>query len=113
MLFGIHCVFPPPSVTGHEGEDPIALKKLLQWEGMFQPIKEVLGWEFNGQNFTISLPSNKRDKIIRRIDDILRHKTTPHKPLEKLQGNLVHASLGLPAGRGLLSSVYTAVAKKK
>ena len=113
MLHGIHCIFPPPSVTGHSGEDPIAMKKLLQLEGMFQPIKEVLGWEFNGLDFTITLPQKKRDKIISRLEMILQHRTSLHKPLEKLQGNLVHAALGLPAGKGLLSPLYAAVAKKK
>ena len=40
MLHRIHCIFPPPSVTHHPGEDPIAMKKLLQKEGMFQHVKE-------------------------------------------------------------------------
>ena len=48
MLHGINCLFPPPSVTGHSGEDPIAQKKLQQLEGMFQYKKEVLGWDFDG-----------------------------------------------------------------
>jgi hypothetical protein len=27
ILHGIHSVFPPPDVTGHDGEDPVSLKK--------------------------------------------------------------------------------------
>ena len=35
MLHAIHAVFPPPEATGHAGEDPIALKKLWQGDGMW------------------------------------------------------------------------------
>ena len=28
ILHGIHSVFPPPTVTGHEGGDPVSIKKL-------------------------------------------------------------------------------------
>ena len=111
MLHGIHSVFPPPSVTGHSGEDPIAMKKLLELEGMFQHKKEVLGWEFDGKYFTISLPKKKEDKILAMISNILKHRYATHKELEKLQGKLVHASLGIPGGKGLLSPLYSAVAK--
>ena len=48
MIHGIHSIFPPPSVTGHSGGDPVSMKKLLQDEGMFDHNKEILGWNFNG-----------------------------------------------------------------
>ena len=28
ILHGIHSVFPPPTVTGHEDGDPVSIKKL-------------------------------------------------------------------------------------
>ena len=113
MLHGIHCIFPPPSVTNHPGEDPIAMKKLLQLEGMFQHTKEILGWKFNGKEYTITLPMTKANKILSKLEEMLKQKYTLFKPLEKMQGKLVHASLGLPGGKGLLAPIYTAVAKKK
>jgi hypothetical protein len=37
ILHGTHSVFPPPSVTGHDGKDPVSLKKLPPtrnyWDG--------------------------------------------------------------------------------
>jgi hypothetical protein len=48
ILHGIHSVFPPPAVTGHAGEDPVALKKLKQGDGLFAMRKEILGWIFDG-----------------------------------------------------------------
>ena len=44
MLHGIHEIFPPPAVTGHNGFDPIVEAKLRKGEGMWDITKEVLGW---------------------------------------------------------------------
>ena len=35
VLHGIHSVFPPPKVTGHNGEDPVSIKKILKGEGVW------------------------------------------------------------------------------
>jgi hypothetical protein len=35
VLHGIHSVFPPPSITGHAGEDPVSIKKLQQGDGLW------------------------------------------------------------------------------
>ena len=35
ILHGIHSIFPPPSVTGGTEEDPVALKKLCQGDGLW------------------------------------------------------------------------------
>ena len=35
ILHGIHSIFPPPSVTGSTEEDPVALKKLHQGDGLW------------------------------------------------------------------------------
>ena len=59
MLHGIHSIFPPTSITGHNGEDPIAQKKLKAGEGIWQEEKEVLGWIIHGGKYTISLPEKK------------------------------------------------------
>ncbi len=60
MLHGIHTVFPPPSFTGHHvGGDPISEKKLKKLEGLWEQVKEVLGWMLDGANYTIELPEAK------------------------------------------------------
>jgi hypothetical protein len=48
MLHAIHSVFPPMAVTRHNGEDPIALKKLLAGDGIWDIQKDILGWVFDG-----------------------------------------------------------------
>ena len=48
LLHAIHDVFPPPSVTGHSGGDPVSEKKLLKKEGEWDVRKEIIGWVFDG-----------------------------------------------------------------
>ena len=113
MLHGIHSIFPPPQVSGHQGEDPISNKKLLQHEGLFHTEKEILGWMLNGKDYTITLPSNKVVKITNDINKLLKSKVVPSNHLEKLQGKLIHASLGIPSGRGLMSPLYATYLQAK
>jgi hypothetical protein len=63
LLHGIHCIFPPPSVSGHNGGDPLSEKKMQQGDGQWSHTKEILGWIFNGSDYTIELPPNKAKKI--------------------------------------------------
>ena len=66
MMHGIHSIYPPPSVTGHTGGDPISEKKLKQLEGLWEHVKEILGWILNGANYTIRLPEKKVEKSRQR-----------------------------------------------
>ena len=61
MLLGVHSVFPPPLITGHQGKDLISQKKLQQEEGRWATTKEILSWLVDGTNFTIQLtPENAK-----------------------------------------------------
>jgi hypothetical protein len=109
ILHGIHSVFPPPSVTGHDGEDPVSQKKLEQGDSHWATRKEILGWIFDGQNRTIELPTDKVNKITAELHSITRKAAVPTKDFEKLRGKLRHACIGLPAGNGLMSPIDAAL----
>jgi hypothetical protein len=109
MLHGIHSVFPPPSVTGHVGEDPVSLKKLEQGDGRWATRKEILGWTFDGVNRTIELPPDKVAKIRSELHAITRKAAVPRKEFEKLRGKLRHACIGIPAGKGLMGPIDAAL----
>lgn len=113
MMHGIHAIFPPPSVTGHSGGDPISEKKLKQLDGLFTTRKEILGWIFDGEAFTMELPEGKADAINKQIRSMLKHKKVPLKLFQQVAGKIQHASLGLPGGRGLFSPIHQAMSTEQ
>ena len=56
MMHGIYAIFPPPEVTGHNGFDTTAEKKMGDGDGIWDFYKEILGWELDGIQYTIQLP---------------------------------------------------------
>lgn len=111
MLHGIHSIFPPPSITGHQGEDPISQKKLHEGEGTWSYQKEILGWLVDGANFTIQLMPSKCEKILLQIKSALKLQYVPILTFQELAGKLQHASFGIPGGKGLFSPIYLALKK--
>jgi hypothetical protein len=100
-------VFPPPTATGHDGEDPISLKKLItEGEGIWDTVKEILGWIFNGLERTIQLPPRKVASLRETIKTALRSGHIEFKAFESLIGKCQHACLGIPGGRSLLPPLY-------
>jgi hypothetical protein len=88
MLHAIHSVFPPPTITGHTGEDPISIKKLKQGDGLWAVRKEILGWVFDGARRCIELPMVKRERITSEIQRAICRDAIPRKQFEKLWGRL-------------------------
>jgi hypothetical protein len=111
LLHAIHQVFPPPMATGHNSEDPISHKKLvLEGEGIWSTVKEILGWVFNGLERTIQLPTAKITYIRESIRHVLRTGRIEFKKFESMIGRLQHACMGIPGGRSLLPPLYRALA---
>jgi len=110
ILHGIHAIFPPPAITGHAGGDPISEKKLKLGDGTWAIQKEILGWMFDGLNRTMRLPPEKVIKVTTTITSITRSHFIQYKALERLHGQLQHAAIGIPTGKGLLSPVIATLA---
>ena len=108
-LHGVHSIFPPPHISNHSGEDPISVKKLSNGDGVFAFQKEILGWIFDGINYTIFLPPNKTTKIISTIKSTVKKHQISLTKFQQLIGKLMHASIGLPMGKSLLSPAYAAM----
>ena len=109
MIHGIHSIFPPPEISKHNGEDPISESKIAKGEGLWSTEKEVLGWIFNGSNYTIRLPEKKVKDIILQIRKMLQKKRPSLNRYQRLAGKLQHASYGLPGGRGFFSPIQMAM----
>ena len=109
MIHGIHSIFPPPDISGHNGADPVSEKKLEKGEGTWSHTKEVLGWILNGKDFTMQLPPQKCKAIRLLTRKILKKKRISLKKFQSLAGKLQHASLGIPGGEGLFSPIQMAM----
>ena len=103
MLHGIHTIYPPPSVTKHLGEDPVANRKLKKEDSLWLHVKGILGWIFDGAAYTIQLPQDKCKRILKQIKKVLKYKAIPLKPFQEILGKLQHASFRIPGGSGLSS----------
>ena len=63
LMMGIHGVFPPDA----KDEDyPISLRKILKKEGAWSMVKDVFGFEFDGNpgEHTIWIIEQRRDDIL-------------------------------------------------
>ena len=112
VLHGIHTVFPPPGPSEDPDDEPISVKKLKQGDGLWSTKKEILGWLFDGVSRCLSLPDEKVKTITATLTQLTRKKTVRFGELEKVNGKLMHATIGIPNGRGLLSPIIATIMKK-
>lgn len=110
MLHGVHSIFTPPHISNHDGGDPISEKKMNQGDGTWNTTKEILGWEFDGAEYTIKLPNQKCNEIIKMIRKLIKQKRASLNKFQKMAGKLQHASFGLPGGTSLFSPIQRAMA---
>jgi hypothetical protein len=115
VMCAIHDIFPPDDVNAN---DPISFKKLLQKEGSWDIIKEILGFVFDGAEKTLWLSDGKRDALIATIKAWLRSSRKnarfgiPFQEFRSVIYKVRHAFTAIPAGRGLLSPFYGILGKE-
>jgi hypothetical protein len=106
LMHGIHSVFSPPALTGHNGGDPISVKKLLAGDGVWAVRKEILGWIFDGLVCTIELPPDKIDKILSLLTTSIQKGHLARTAFRSLLGKLQNAALAVPVGRSILTPLH-------
>ena len=95
----IYSVFPPPKVSGHNGQDPISKKKLDSGKGQWAVIKEVLGQMVYGATRCIELARDKQSLIDAELHKIVRMtKGVSFKRIKKMTGKIRHAAIAVPTG---------------
>ena len=111
LLHAIHDVFPEHLHT--PDDQPASMKKILKGEGQWSPIKEILGWIFDGINKTVQLPPEKIDAILATMNAMLRSTTgVKFQDFQKLTGKLHHASIGIPTGKSLMTQFNRQLARE-
>jgi len=113
ILHAIHRIFPPATITNNPNDEPIALKKLNQGDGLWSHNKEILGWLFDGITRTISLPAEKIKSLTQELRSLTRRPKARIRDLQRIQGRLIHAAIGIPNGKGLLSPIVALVTKHR
>ena len=108
-LHGIHDVFPPAKL---EDEDPNSAKKLRKGDGAWALEKDLLGFDFNGDDRSIMVGNDKRILLEATLKSWLRTAKRrgkssaariPFVEFRKVINQLRHASISIPSGKGLLS----------
>jgi len=102
---------PPQSITNHPNDELIALKKLAAEDGLWTTRKEILGWIFDSMACTITLPPEKIVSLQKDIHSLTRRKQVQVRELQRIQGCLIHATYGIPNGKGLISPIVSMTAK--
>jgi hypothetical protein len=114
LLHGIHDVFPADS---DDSNDPTSLKKLLKKEGQWDLLKEILGFDFDGEAKTMQLDEKKREFLLAVLTKWIRtaqHKSggIEFKEFESVIAKVRHAFMCIPEGRGLLTPMNKLLRKK-
>ena len=99
-LHGINIVFP----------DGTSIKKLKK-EGAWETRKETLGWILDCVARTMELPAKKIEVIRQGITQSLRNGYVTHKDLQRLNGKIRHAALGMPWANGLFAPINKALGR--
>jgi hypothetical protein len=116
VMMGIHDVFPPATC---EDDDPNSVKKLKAGDGAWGHGKEVLGFDFDGEERTIILNKKRTDElmsILKQWARLAKKKKkcgavrVPFDEFRTIINRLRHAAICVPTGRALLSECNTAAA---
>jgi hypothetical protein len=115
VMCAIHEIFPPSDTPE---DDPISFKKLVQQEGSWDTIKEILGFCFNGSDKTMWVNNGKRDALISTMKGWLRATSKnatfgiPFRDFRSTLYKVRYAFLSIPAGKGLMSPFYSILGKE-
>ena len=77
--------------------------------GIWDIYKEILGWDFNGVDYTIQLPEKKCAEFCTLMRKFKKKKRVALNQFQKLAGKLQHASLAILSCRSLFTSLDMAM----
>ena len=111
---GMHDVLPPDK---DDENDPLSLKKLKKKEGELALFKEMLGFDFDGDEKTMQLESKKREFLLAVLHKWIRTasgKTAgiDFDEFESVVAKVRHGFMCIPGGKGLLTPCNRVIAKR-
>eukprot|EP00956_Cyclotella_meneghiniana_P002764 scaffold3249_cov37-Cyclotella_meneghiniana.AAC.3 len=114
VMNGIHDVFKEEKKPE---DDPISLKKLKKDEGQYALLKDMLGFEFDGEEKTMILEEAKRGLLLMVLHKWIRTASRKTAGIEFTEFESViykirHCFRSIPAGKGLLTPCNRVIAKR-
>eukprot|EP00956_Cyclotella_meneghiniana_P003235 scaffold3946_cov41-Cyclotella_meneghiniana.AAC.2 len=111
VMNGIHDVFLEEKKPEN---DPILLKKLKKDEGQYALLKDMLGFEFDGEEKTMILEEAKRGLLLHKWIRTASRKTAgiEFTEFESVIYKIRHCFRSIPAGKGLLTPCNRVIAKR-
>jgi hypothetical protein len=114
IMHGVHEVFP---AEDDKDEDPIAHKKLKKGDGRWMLRKDLLGFDFDGEQHTIAVNEERRAVLVTTLKGWTRasrdaHCGVPFDEFRSTMEKVRHAFTAIPAGRGLLSPYNKVLSKE-
>ncbi|MCH2242754.1 MAG: hypothetical protein MK041_12705 [Aquabacterium sp.] len=98
-----HAVFRPVSDKETVKRNNTVQQTKYNIEGYPRETNTILGWVVNTRSFRIFLSTDKAQRWIQDIEDLLQQKSVSTKELESCIGRLNHAGFIIPVGRYFLS----------
>jgi hypothetical protein len=107
ILHAIDRVFRPLEANEPKvRQEPVSIDKLRKGDGNLSTTKEILGWELNTLNMTISLKPRRLQRLRQILQDLPRtRKRIAVKEWHKIMGELRSMTMALPGCRGLFSAL--------
>ena len=99
----VHAVFRPVSKKETVKRNNTVQQTKYSVEGYPRETNTILGWVINTHSFKIFLSTDKAQKWIQDIEDLLQQGTVSTKQIESCIGRLNHAGFIIPVGRYFLS----------
>jgi hypothetical protein len=114
VMHGIHDAFPEDE---DDSNDPISLKKLVKNDGQWALMKDLLGFDFDGDEKTMKLEVAKREFLLATLTKWLRtanDKTgcIPFPEFRSVVAKMKHAFICIPEGNGLLTPMNKLMSKE-
>ena len=106
LLRAIKEIFP--SVPG-EFKDSVSLKKALQGDGSWLPVKEILGWILDTSQGTLQLPEKRRQELRQLLQIPASQRRISVDKLRRLIGKLRSLHLAVPGAIGHFYHLQTAL----
>ena len=110
-LHSIDRVLRPLSAEdGPNRKEPVSVKKLRQGDACWSTRKTILGWDFDTQAETLSLPPHRLARLYSLLDAFPpTRRRAPISEWHQLLGELRSMAVALPGARGLFSALQDAL----